>query len=433
MPSSAEDTTNHLVIHLRRILADLVKQSHQSVVSTDGYTRRASVALIVRIRPHFDHWPTKDDIDECNSSSLDQDTFFTRDWVLRGDPEVAFIKRASRDGDRWTSHVALPGGKREAGDKDDKAVAMRETLEEIGLDISSNNALFCGNLPERIVKTAWGTFPIMILCPFVFLWLSPDIPPLKLQPEEVASIHWVPIRVLLSPSSQSYEYVDISDRLAKRRGPLVKSTIRSMLGSMRFSAIRLLPSESLYCTSKRDFSMVNEVESTEKTWPGLGIQAIYFSGPNDTLKSTKPLLLWGLTLGILIDFLDYFPPHNAINLWRYPTFTAYDVQWIINIMSSALKQRNRALLLSQKSYQQSISEGILYMGEISELSVTEGNCSTEIISSGKADGKPLDAVGIMLEGYYQKVRQGAIFTIFLRLLGTTTMLYFAKKRWRHKL
>ncbi|CCU81403.1 unnamed protein product [Blumeria hordei] len=433
MPSSAEETTNHLVVYLKRILDDLVKQSHQNVVPTDVCTRRASVALIVRIRPHYDHWPTKDDTEQCNSSLPDQETFFTRNWVLRGDPEVAFIKRASRDGDRWTSHVALPGGKREAGDKDDKAVAMRETLEEIGLDISSDNALFCGSLPERIVKTAWSTVPIMILCPFVFLWLSPDIPPLKLQPEEVASIHWVPIRVLLSPSSQSYEYVDISDRLAKRRGPLVKSAIRSMLGSMRFSAIRLLPSESLYCTSRRDLSMGNEVESTEKTWPRPGIQAKYFSGPNDTLKSTKPLLLWGLTLGILIDFLDYFPPHNAIKLWRYPTFTAYDVQWVINVMTSALKQRNRALLLSQKSYQQSNPEGILCMGEISELSVSQGSCSTEIISSGKADGKQFDAVGIMLEGYYQKVRQGAILTMILRLFGTTAMLYFAKKRWRQKL
>jgi hypothetical protein len=35
----------------------------------------------------------------------------------------------------------------------------------------------------------------------------------------------------------------------------------------------------------------------------------------------SPLLLWGLTLGILADFLDMLPPHQAVQLWKYPTFT----------------------------------------------------------------------------------------------------------------
>ena len=35
-------------------------------------------------------------------------------------------------------------------DADDKAVAIRETSEEVGLDLTSPNALFVGNLPVRI-------------------------------------------------------------------------------------------------------------------------------------------------------------------------------------------------------------------------------------------------------------------------------------------
>jgi 8-oxo-dGTP pyrophosphatase MutT (NUDIX family) len=79
--------------------------------------------------------------------------------VQKGDAEVVFIKRAARQGDRWTSHVALPGGKRDPEDEDDKAVAVRETSEEIGLDLTSSDALFVGNLPQRVVSTSWGKVP----------------------------------------------------------------------------------------------------------------------------------------------------------------------------------------------------------------------------------------------------------------------------------
>jgi 8-oxo-dGTP pyrophosphatase MutT (NUDIX family) len=55
--------------------------------------------------------------------------------------------------------VALPGGKRDPEDEDDKATAVRETSEEIGLDISSADALYIGNLPERVVSTSFGRVP----------------------------------------------------------------------------------------------------------------------------------------------------------------------------------------------------------------------------------------------------------------------------------
>jgi 8-oxo-dGTP pyrophosphatase MutT (NUDIX family) len=79
--------------------------------------------------------------------------------VKYGDPEVLFIKRASRPGDRWTGHVALPGGKRDPEDEDDKAAAIREASEEIGLDLTTDDCICVGNLPERVVTTSWGSVP----------------------------------------------------------------------------------------------------------------------------------------------------------------------------------------------------------------------------------------------------------------------------------
>ena len=88
--------------------------------------------------------------------------FFDQPWVQHGDPEVLFIKRASRPGDRWTGHVALPGGKRDPEDVDDRAAAIREADEEIGWDLTTDDCISVGNLPERVVTTSWGSVPYVL-------------------------------------------------------------------------------------------------------------------------------------------------------------------------------------------------------------------------------------------------------------------------------
>jgi 8-oxo-dGTP pyrophosphatase MutT (NUDIX family) len=49
--------------------------------------------------------------------------------------EALLIERATRDGDPWSGHMALPGGHAEPSDADLGATAERETLEEVGLDL----------------------------------------------------------------------------------------------------------------------------------------------------------------------------------------------------------------------------------------------------------------------------------------------------------
>lgn len=153
-----------LVQSLRGTLHGLIQDPYPHVPNPESCKKRASVALILRVRPHFNHWPSElseasaqDHQDRSAREAID--AFFEQEWVKHGDPEVVFIKRAAREGDRWTSHVALPGGKRDPEDEDDKAVAIRETAEEIGLDLTSPHALFVGNLPERVVSTSWGKVP----------------------------------------------------------------------------------------------------------------------------------------------------------------------------------------------------------------------------------------------------------------------------------
>lgn len=162
--SQMASQSSNLADPLRNTLIGLNENPYPYVECLET-KRRASVALVLRVRPHYEHWPETcigqgDLEDETPTAFINR--FFAQDWVQHGDPEVVFIKRAARVGDRWTSHVALPGGKRDPEDEDDKAVAIRETMEEIGLDLTSPNAFYVGNLPERVVSTSWGKVPVSL-------------------------------------------------------------------------------------------------------------------------------------------------------------------------------------------------------------------------------------------------------------------------------
>jgi ADP-ribose pyrophosphatase YjhB (NUDIX family) len=316
-------------------------------------------------------------------------------------------------------------------DENDKAVAIRETSEEIGLDLTSPQALFIGNLPERVVSTSFGRQPIMVLCPFVWLWTGSDIPSFKLQPTEVASTHWVPLRVLLAPSARTHEYVDVSDRFAHRGSAFLKAIIRSVLGKMRFSAIRLTPSESLYCSSTAEFFSPPE-ENRPETSMESRLYNWYQGDHAGAAGSNRPLLLWGLTLGVLADFLDQLPPYNAVELWSYPTFTSWDVRFIIDILTIPLKRRNEARLRNSGANNETAID--------SETEAVSGDNPWFIggLSKGMETSKKEKnatktyAVGILLEDYYAMARRGVWISAGIRAITTILFGLYIVRRHRQR-
>jgi 8-oxo-dGTP pyrophosphatase MutT (NUDIX family) len=130
--------------------------------------------------------------------------------VKNGTPEILYIKRASRSSDRWSSHIAFPGGRQEADDENNLYTAMRETWEEVGIDLAEKkDYLEIGQLDDREITTSLGKRLLMVLSPFgksdndrpvptltfiiVFLHISPEMPIPDIQQSEVASAHWVPL------------------------------------------------------------------------------------------------------------------------------------------------------------------------------------------------------------------------------------------------
>jgi len=93
----------------------------------------------------------------------------------------------------------------------------------------------------------------MVLCPFIFLYTSSEQLNLRIQPTEVASIHWVSLRALLSSSSRAVEHVDLAERYANQGGFVFRLAQRWMTGCMEFSAIGLIPTESLFCSFSPGF------------------------------------------------------------------------------------------------------------------------------------------------------------------------------------
>jgi hypothetical protein len=123
-----------------------------------------------------------------------------------------------------------------------------------------------------------------------------------------------------------------------------------ILGKMMFAGISLLPTESLHSSANGTTLDLQDNRYGPLTrWDSVRNFAIRiyrsdFFGSFPPLPPEGPLLLWGLTLGVMSDFLDLVPPHNALTLWTYPTFTPLDVRLVVWLMTYRFKARKRAEL-----------------------------------------------------------------------------------------
>jgi 8-oxo-dGTP pyrophosphatase MutT (NUDIX family) len=116
---------------------------------------------------------------------------------IRGtDPEYLLLRRASNPIDPWSGHFALPGGKRDPGDKDLLATCIRETLEECGVMLTP--AFLIRALPVAIAGGHMGR--PMGVAPFLFE--IPAKPEVCLDASEIAESHWLAQSYLLDPANR---------------------------------------------------------------------------------------------------------------------------------------------------------------------------------------------------------------------------------------
>ncbi|KZT06285.1 uncharacterized protein LAESUDRAFT_700637 [Laetiporus sulphureus 93-53] len=341
---------------LSRALHHIRSTPPRVIASPATQPRRAAVALIIRVSP-----PPSYTINPQNTgsqpgspalapaSSLTE--FFQLDWInaLGAQPEILFLRRdrpeLSADAGRMSgsgprtreAHVAFPGGKTEEGDEGGMYTAMRQTWEEIGLDLAESAYTPIGQLDDREVTTSLGKRLLMILSPFVFLQLTPYTTPVD--PAPGTTLHWVPLTELLPyPLSSgahrrtkskhprwSHVTVDASSRLAPRHSAMLRLLMRLLIGSMQFPAIIISPSSS---AASADLAYSSESEKERKaidakrahvengfagTLGGVLRRQPSLNKLRRRSNTDEELKLWGLSLGMTLDLLAHMAvPASAI-------------------------------------------------------------------------------------------------------------------------
>lgn len=101
--------------------------------------------------------------------------------------EVFFIRRAESPKDPWSGHIAFPGGRHEPTDESLLTTAIRETREEVGIDLT--RAELVARLPDvpAFIRSKRGR---LVVTPFVFAVREEVTPTLNY---EVAGTLWVPL------------------------------------------------------------------------------------------------------------------------------------------------------------------------------------------------------------------------------------------------
>jgi len=115
-----------------------------------------------------------------------------------GEAELLFIRRAEHPRDPWSGQMGLPGGRVEPVDASPLEAAVRETREEIGLDLAALGSSL-GRLSEVRTHLPLGSVPHSVV-PFVF---SVDGDPPLAPNEEVQEALWVPLAFLADGRNRS--------------------------------------------------------------------------------------------------------------------------------------------------------------------------------------------------------------------------------------
>ncbi|KAF8649724.1 hypothetical protein AX16_005496 [Volvariella volvacea WC 439] len=388
---------------LSRALHRIRSTPPRIIASPPTQPRRAAVALIIRVVPS-----STASLQPSSTAPPTLSEFFELDWVKdpNARPEILFLHRENASGDEANmnqtrvrntneAHVAFPGGRTEPDDEGGLYTAMRQTWEEIGIDLAERQYMCIGQLDDREITTSLGKRLLMILSPFVFLQVTPHAPPPD--PIPTTTLHWTPLASLVSPYSSprwSSVTVDAASRLAPKQSVVIRLLIRLLVGTMQFPAIVIEPTSTPLSPPTHD--------GLEK-----GIPA---NSHSRTLK------LWGLSLGMILDLMSYMtlPPHPT-NDTPSPLSSVMHLPYQSEVegLRMDIVAPSLASVFPRFSYPD-VNFWIWVFGKRYREVVREWEAS---VRSGGINDRRINWSGSALSTFYAAIRKALVVVIVARALG----------------
>jgi 8-oxo-dGTP pyrophosphatase MutT (NUDIX family) len=129
--------------------------------------------------------------------------------ILREQPqdlELLLIQRAIHPRDPWSGHMALPGGRRDPTDPSLIYTAVRETLEETGVELlrppyDASLGALSSVAPQGAVR------PRVRVSPFVFATRVDTVA--RVASPEIARVEWTPLSALSNPEALGEVSIDL--------------------------------------------------------------------------------------------------------------------------------------------------------------------------------------------------------------------------------
>ncbi|KIY46975.1 hypothetical protein FISHEDRAFT_66259 [Fistulina hepatica ATCC 64428] len=402
-------TTATIVPLLCRALRRIRVTPPRIISSPPTQPRRAAVSLIIRVVPS----PSAK-LPPTPSTPPDLATFFELDWVKdpNARPEILFLRRHGDGNDEALNqtrirstreaHVAFPGGRTEPDDEGGQYTAMRQTWEEIGVDLAERDYICVGQLDDREITTSLGKRLLMILSPFVFLQISPHA--LPMDPVPSTTVHWTPLALLVSPMWSTVS-VDAASRIAPRHSTVLRVLLEALVGSMQFPAVIIDPAASI---------LPGASKSAEELEKGSRVQ-------------TQVLKLWGLSLGMTLDLISHMilpsPQDDQIDRPSSPLSPVMQLPFqsdVENIRMDVVAP-SLASVFPRFSYPD-VNFWIWVFGKRYREVVRGWMVS---VRSGGTNDRRINWSGSALSTFYAAVRKALIVVIVARALGILFGLAFA--------
>lgn len=198
---------------------------------------------------------------------------------------------------------------------------------------------------------------------------------------------------------------------------------RVTAGYMLFGGIKLKPTESLYCSTPSGF--IPETR-TLATWTEYATHMISNALTGDLtqpVEDDRSLVLWGLTLGVMADFLEMLDIHATSRLWYWPTFSPPDLRFIISLLTYRFR--------SQKMRELTITTGRPGPNDVRISGFDALTFTTSATRQGIGSESGI-AGGLLLEGYFDRLFKAFYVALLARFGFGLTLMAFVVHQYRRR-